>query len=92
MENAANAPVSRVERLLAVAAAGIAALSFLALMTVLAAPLFGVSGESWTHPGWQALVLVSYFGFPLAFCLVVAVIGIRIASNRHAERRSDGQG
>lgn len=87
MENTPSAPVSRAERVLAAIAAIVASLGFLALMIVLAAPLFGVTGDSWTQQPWPALVLLAYFGLPAGFCFVVAVIIVRAIASRRAAGR-----
>lgn len=65
-------------------ALGIAVLAFLTLIVVLGAPVVGVAGESMTTPLWQTLFTVAYFGFPLAFLLMLTLIIIRIVSNRRA--------
>lgn len=87
MSTPSQAPVSRAERVVAFMAVGIAIVAFVCLLTVLSAPLFGVPGESMTAPGWQFAFLVAYFGFPLAFVLIIALIITRVVQNRRAARR-----
>ena len=86
MATSNSAPVSRAERLLAFMAIGIAFVSFVGLIVVLAAPLVGVDPESMTAPGWQTVFMVAYFGLPTAFLLMMTLLVVRFVANRRANR------
>ncbi|SJM71728.1 hypothetical protein [Gulosibacter sp. 10] len=75
-----------VERILAYLATGIAILAFIGLLTVLLAPLFGVDYATSHLWVWNASMFVAYWGFPVALILVVALLLIRVISNRRAGR------
>ena len=80
------APIGRAERALALAAIVIAAIAFLCLLVVFVAPLVGLQyGEppAWY---WDALMAIGYYGFPVAFLCVVALLVLRMISNRRANR------
>ncbi|KAB1660371.1 hypothetical protein F8O01_03345 [Pseudoclavibacter chungangensis] len=82
MSTPARAPISKVERIIAFMALGIAVIAFVALIVVVGAPLAGVPGDAMTTPLWQTLFLVAYFGLPIAFVLMLTLVIIRIVSNR----------
>lgn len=84
MNNTDKAPVSGFERTIAFMAIGIAIVAFICLLVVLTAPLLGVPGESMVAPGWQITFLVAYFGFPVAFLLMIALIITRLVQNRRS--------
>lgn len=88
MNSPQQAPVSRGERVVAFLAIGLAIVAFIALMAVLSAPLFGVAAEAMAEPVWQATFFVAYFGFPLAFVLIIGLILARILQNRRARQRA----
>lgn len=74
------------ERLLAYLTVGIAGLSFLALFTVLLAPLFGVDfavSDFWL---WPTCVFIAYWGFPLALILLIVFVIWRVIANRRAQK------
>lgn len=74
------------ERLLAYLTVGIAAVSFVALFTVLLAPLFGVDfaeSDSWL---WPTCVFIAYWGFPLALILLIVFVIWRVFANRRAQQ------
>ncbi len=77
---------SLVERTLAITAVTLAAVAFVCLVVVFAAPMFGV--EFGTPPAWywDVLLAVGYYGIPIAFALVVLVIILRTIANRRANR------
>ena len=77
---------SLVERTLAITAVTLAAVAFVCLVVVFAAPMLGV--EFGTPPAWywDVLLAVGYYGIPIAFALVVVVIILRTIANRRANR------
>ncbi|MDJ1372050.1 hypothetical protein C7K25_11835 [Gulosibacter molinativorax] len=75
------------ERILAYLTVGIAAISFVALFTVLLAPLFGVDFATSTSWVWPACVLIAYWGFPVAFVLLVIFVIWRVIANRRALKK-----
>ena len=77
---------SLTERALAYLTVGIAAISFVALMTVLLAPLFGVDfavNQSWL---WPTCVFIAYWGFPTALVLLIVFVIWRVIANRRAQK------
>lgn len=81
-----EAPIGRAERILAFTAITVAAIALLSIAIVFIAPLVGVEyGEppAWY---WDALMAVGYYGFPIAFLAVVALLLVRMLSNRRANR------
>ncbi|MGO1544542.1 MAG: hypothetical protein ACTHXA_09415 [Gulosibacter sp.] len=81
-----NPESSMAERLLAYLTVGVAALSFIALFTILLAPLFGVdfaSSDLWI---WPVSMFIAYWGFPLALILLVAFVLWRVIANRRAQK------
>jgi len=76
----------RVERAISVIAIAIAVLSLACLVVVLASPVLGVPAASLAEPGYRAVFLTGYFGLPLAFLLLIALVVMRIRSDRRARR------
>lgn len=87
MSNTARTPISNVERIVAFVAIGLAIVAFCCLVAVLAAPALGVAAGALTSSGWQTVFLVAYFGFPVAFVLMLGLIIARIVQNRRARDR-----
>lgn len=86
MANSDSSQASAAERGIAIGAVAIAVVSLLALLTILIAGMLGaqVGGDPvWF---WDALIAIVYYGFPLAFLLVVVLIVWRMIANRRADR------
>lgn len=81
-----RAPISAAERILAFMALGIAVVALVCLIVVIGAPVVGVDPGSMTTAGWQLLFLIAYFGFPVAFVLMLSLFVIRIVSNRRRRK------
>ncbi|WP_424463082.1 hypothetical protein [Pseudoclavibacter helvolus] len=88
MTSSNGAPIAKGERILAFMALGIAAISFIALLVLLATPLLGIEVDA-TNPIWPTLLFVTYLGFPVAFLLILSLIIWRIVANRRSRGRSE---
>ena len=77
---------SLAERALAITAVALAAVAFICLVVVFAAPYFGI--EFGTPPAWywDVMLAIGYYGIPVAFLLVVVVIVLRMITSRRANR------
>ena len=75
------------EPVLAYAASGVALVAAGALVAVLIAPLAGVAGPALTAPIWRILLGVAYIGLPAALLLVVALVILRVRTNRRRGAR-----
>ncbi|NLT25468.1 MAG: hypothetical protein GXX90_02225 [Microbacteriaceae bacterium] len=81
-----DAPIGRVERVLAYTAITVAALALISLAIVFIAPLVGAEYGDPPAWYWDALMAVGYYGFGIAFLSVVALLLVRMLSNRRANR------
>lgn len=77
---------SLAERILAITAVTLAAVAFICLVVVFAAPYFGVEFGNPPAWYWDAMLAIGYYGIPIAFLLVVVVIILRMVANRRANR------
>ncbi|RRJ87476.1 hypothetical protein EG850_04020 [Gulosibacter macacae] len=82
----ADAPTSRLERILAISSVVIAVLALVSLIVLLLVPAFGFEFGNPPAWYWDALLAVAYYGFPVAFILVVTLIVMRMVANRRANR------
>lgn len=85
--SSASTRPSRVERILALLAIGIAVIAVACLVAVLVAPLVGVPGSAMVAPGWQVAFLVAYWGLPIAVLLLIGLVISRLAQNRRRRVR-----
>ncbi|MFD2674360.1 hypothetical protein [Gulosibacter bifidus] len=83
------AAASVVERTLAYGAAVFAISAFIAMMTLLIAPLTGVDFGVGAPTFWAIVMAVAYYGFPLALLCVVALVITRVWSNRKHANATD---
>lgn len=77
-------PATTVEQVLAYSAAILAVLAFVAMITLLLAPLFGVDFAVGPTVLWSVVMAVAYYGFPLAFACLVALLITHVLLNRRA--------
>lgn len=85
----ASRPAHTAELALTYAAAITAGLAFIAMVTLLIAPLLGVDFAVGPTALWPVIMAVAYYGFPLALICVVALLIIHVSLNRRYEHADD---
>ena len=66
---------NRIERILAIAVVIFIAAAFVCFITVIAATALGAgANDGFSHGIWPLIFLIQYYGLPLAFVLIVALL------------------
>ena len=86
MANSENTPASPAERFVAITAVVVAAVALVSLLGILIAGMLGAAVGGDPRWVWDTLIAFVYYGFPLAFLLIVVLVVMRMIANRRADR------
>ncbi len=82
-------PVHRIERFLAIGVVVLIGLALICFIAVLAGTSLGVgANDGFSHGIWPTVFFVQYYGLPLAFVLIVALL---ISNGVRRSRASRGE-
>ena len=81
--------VHRIERILAIAVAVLIGLALICFIAVIAGTSLGAgNNDGFSHGIWPMVFLIQYYGLPLAFLLIVAVLASNGVRRSRAAKNS----
>ena len=81
-----DVPVRRVDRILAFTALGLAAASILCFFAIVIGTAFGMQQQDFGSGAWPLVAAVPYWGLPLAFAMIIALLSMSFVRKGRASR------
>jgi hypothetical protein len=83
-----DVPVRRVDRILAFSALGIAAASVVCFFAIIIGTAVGMDQASFGEGLWPVIAAIPYWGLPLAFVMIIALLVMSFIRKGRAASRS----
>jgi TRAP-type C4-dicarboxylate transport system permease small subunit len=80
-------PIRRLDRILAFTALGIAAASILCFFAIIIGTATGMDQSAFGHGVWPVVAAIPYWGLPLAFLMILALLIMSFVRRGRASRR-----
>ncbi|MFS0854636.1 multidrug ABC transporter ATPase [Microbacterium sp. 179-I 3D4 NHS] len=82
-----DVPIRRLDRILAFTALGIAAASVICFFAIIIGTATGMDQESFGEGLWPVVAAIPYWGLPLAFLMILALLIMSFVRKGRASRR-----
>ncbi|MGV2902072.1 multidrug ABC transporter ATPase [Microbacterium sp. AGC62] len=81
-------PIRRVDRFLTFGALGIAAAAVVCFFAIIIGTWVGMDQEAFGHGVWPLIAAIPYWGLPLAFVMIIALLTMSFIRKGRASSRS----